>query len=154
MQKRHGLQITAVAIILMLITSGCATDTTTKGTKGAVIGASAGAIAGQAIGHNTEGTLIGLAVGGLLGYITGNEMDKYDQAQLNRVYEASPSNKRSEWVNPDTKRSYAVTPKPAYKQSSGQICREAEIRATIDGRAEKVMSTACRDNNGRWVIQK
>ena len=153
MQKRHGLRMTAVAIILMLVTFGCATDTTTKGTKGAAIGAGAGAIAGQVIGHNTEGTLIGLAVGGLLGYIIGNEMDKYDQAQLNRVYETSPSNRRTEWVNPDTKRTYAVTPKPAYKQSSGQTCREAEIHATIDGRSEKVMSTACRDNNGRWVIQ-
>jgi len=154
MQKRHGLRMTAVAIMLMLITSGCATDTTTKGTKGAVIGAGAGALAGQVIGRNTEGTLIGLAVGGLLGYIIGNEMDKSDQVQLNQVYETSPSNQRAEWVNPDTKRKYAVTPKPAYKQSSGQICREAEIHTVIDGRAEKVMSTACRDHNGRWVIQQ
>jgi surface antigen len=154
MQKRHGLRMTAVAIILMLLTIGCATDTTNKGTKGAAIGAGAGALAGQVIGRNTEGTLIGLAVGGLLGYIIGNEMDKYDQTQLNRVYETSPSNQSAEWVNPDTKRAYAVTPKPAYKESSGQICREAEIRATIDGRQEKVMSTACRDNKGRWVIQK
>lgn len=153
MQKKWGLRMTTVAIILMLITSGCATDTTTKGTKGAVVGAGAGALAGQIIGRNTEGTLIGLAVGGLLGYIVGNEMEKSDQAQLNRVYESSPSDQRVEWVNPDTKRAYAVTPKPAYRQPSGQICREAEVLATINGRAEKVMSTACRDSNGRWVIQ-
>ena len=153
MQKNHGLQMTALAIIFLLITtSGCAT-TTTKGTSGAVIGAAAGAIAGQAIGRDTKGTLIGAAVGGLLGYIVGNEMDKYDQAQLNQVYESSPSYQRAQWVNPDTNRSYAVTPKPAYTKSSGQICREAEILATVDGRPEHVTSIACRDNTGRWVIQ-
>jgi len=153
MQKRYGLQLLAVVIIFILITSGC-TTTPTKGTGGAAIGAAAGAITGQAIGHNTGGTLIGAAVGGMLGYIIGNEMDKYDQEQLNRVYETSPSNRSTTWVNPDNKRSYAVTPKPAYTQPSGQVCREAEIRATVDGRPEKVISTACRQNDGRWVIRK
>jgi len=153
MQKNHGLQMAAVAIILMLLTSGCATNTS-KGASGGAIGAAAGAIAGQAIGHNTKGTLLGAAVGGMLGYIIGNEMDKYDQAQLNQVYESSPSHQRSQWVNPDTNRSYTVTPQPAYTQPSGRVCREAEILATVDGRPEKVVSTACRDNDGRWVIQK
>ena len=154
MQKKHGLRMAAVAIIFMqLTTSGCAT-TTSKGTSGAAIGAATGAIAGQAIGHDTKGTLIGAAVGGLLGYIVGNEMDKYDQAQLNQVYESSPSHQRTQWVNPDTNRSYTVTPQPAYTQSSGQVCREAEIIANVDGRPEKVKSTACRDNDGRWVIQR
>ena len=152
MRNRPGLQMAAVAIILMLLTSGCATNTS-KGTSGAAIGAAAGAITGQAIGRDTKGTLLGAAVGGLLGYIIGNEMDKYDQAQLNQVYETSPSHQRTQWVNPDTNRSYAVTPKPAYTQPSGQVCREAEILATVDGRPEKVVSTACRDNEGRWVIQ-
>ena len=153
MQKKHGLQMTVAAIIFLLITSGC-TTTTTRGTSGAAIGAATGAIAGQAIGRSTKGTLLGAAVGGLLGYIVGNEMDKYDQARLNQVYESAPSNQRTQWVNPDTQRSYTVTPKPAYTQPSGQVCREAEILATVDGRPEKVISTACRDNEGRWVIQK
>ena len=153
MHKKYVVQITAVAIIFMLITAGCATNPS-KGTSGAAIGAATGAIAGQAIGHNTKGTLLGAAVGGMLGYIIGNEMDKYDQAQLNQVYETSPSHQRTQWVNPDTNRSYSVTPQPAYTQSSGRVCREAEILATVDGRPEKVVSTACRDNEGRWVIQK
>lgn len=153
MRKKHKLQITSLAIILILATSGCAANPS-RGTSGATIGAATGAIAGQAIGRSTKGTLLGAAVGGMLGYIIGNEMDKYDQAQLNQVYETSPSHQRSQWVNPDSKRSYTVTPKPAYTQPSGQVCREAEILATVDGRPEKVVSTACRDNEGRWVIQK
>ena len=153
MQRKYVLQMATVAIIFILATSGCAT-TTSRGTSGAAIGAASGALAGQAIGHSTTGTLIGAAVGGLLGYIVGNEMDKNDQAQLNQIYESSPSHQRTQWVNPDNKRSYAVTPRPAYTQPSGQVCREAEILATVNGRPEKVLSTACRDNHGRWVIQK
>jgi outer membrane lipoprotein SlyB len=44
--------------------------------KGAAIGAGAGALIGQAIGHNTEGTLIGLAAGTLLGGLVGNAIDQ------------------------------------------------------------------------------
>jgi surface antigen len=124
-----------------------------RGVNGFILGAGSGAALGQALGRNTEATLIGTAVGGMLGYIVGNEMDKYDQARLNQVYETAPSYQSTQWVNPDTNRQYSVTPKPAYTQPSGQICREAEIQAIVDGRPETVISTACRDSAGRWVIQ-
>jgi len=153
MNRTYGVRLTTLALLFMLISAGCAT-TTTKGTSGSAIGAGVGAIAGQAIGRSTESTLIGAAVGGLLGYIVGNEMDKYDQARLSQVYESSPSNQTTQWVNPDTNRSYSVTPRPAYTQPSGQVCREAEILATVDGRPEKVVSLACRDSSGRWVLQQ
>jgi outer membrane lipoprotein SlyB len=58
--------------------------------KGAVIGAGVGALAGQAIGRNTEGTLIGAGVGTLLGAIIGNAVDQNDQA----AREAAMTNKR------------------------------------------------------------
>jgi uncharacterized protein YcfJ len=43
---------------------------------GALLGAGVGALAGQAIGGDTEATLIGTAVGVGAGYIIGNESDK------------------------------------------------------------------------------
>ncbi|MCH8342836.1 MAG: glycine zipper family protein [Planctomycetes bacterium] len=43
---------------------------------GALLGAGIGALAGQAIGRDTEATLIGTAVGAGAGYIIGNESDK------------------------------------------------------------------------------
>jgi hypothetical protein len=45
-------------------------------TKGALIGAGAGAIAGGIIGHNIKGALIGGAVGAGTGYIIGRKKDK------------------------------------------------------------------------------
>jgi uncharacterized protein YcfJ len=58
--------------IAVVISAGC----DTAGKSGTLIGAGGGALAGQAIGGNTEGTLIGAGVGAIGGYIIGNEMDK------------------------------------------------------------------------------
>lgn len=56
--------------------------------KGALIGAGAGALMGQAIGHNTEGTLMGLAAGTVLGALVGNTMDQdYAAARDAALYE-------------------------------------------------------------------
>jgi surface antigen len=140
-----------IVLIILVLSSSCMT---TKGQKGAAGGAVGGAILGQLIGRDTEATLIGAAVGGMIGYIIGNEMDKYDREQLNRTYESSPSYERTSWKNPDTGKEYAVTPRPAYQDSTyDRVCRPAEIEAVIDGKKETTEAIACREN-GRWVIQQ
>ncbi len=143
--------ISILAIVSLLALSSCAT----RGQSGAAIGGAVGAVTGQAIGHNTGGTLIGAAVGTMLGYLVGNEMDKYDRQQLDHMYERGVSNETSSWVNPDTGNRYAVTPQPAFQQGdSGRPCRKAEIDSWIDGRKETVLTTACRNSNGQWELQR
>jgi len=137
------------AALSVLLLSSCAN----KAQTGAAGGAAAGAIAGQAIGKNTGATLIGAAVGGMLGYAIGNEMDKYDQQQLNRAYETAPSGQAVNWTNPDNRNQYQVTPQPAYTGPDNRVCRTAEIEAVIDGRTERTRSTACRDSYGHWELQ-
>ena len=88
-----------------------------------------------------------------LGYIVGNEMDKFDRQQLNNVYETGVSGRPSTWNNPDTGNRYSVTPQPAVQGPRGGTCRRAEIQAVIDGRRETTYSTACRDDYGQWVLQ-
>jgi hypothetical protein len=61
--------------LVMLVSPGCG-DSASSGGKGALLGAGLGALAGQAIGGDTESTLIGAAVGAGAGYIIGNEKDK------------------------------------------------------------------------------
>ena len=90
----------------------------------------------------------------MLGYIVGNEMDKYDREQLNHVYDRGVSNRPSSWVNPDNGNQYSVTPQPAYTGSNNRVCRKAEIQAVIDGKQETTYSTACRDEYGNWQLQK
>ena len=65
------LLLVAVSLGLVFV-AGCESDAQT----GALIGAGVGAIAGQAIGGDTEGTLIGAGVGAAGGYMIGNEQDK------------------------------------------------------------------------------
>jgi len=146
---------TLVALFALTSCTGMGVQQGKKGQAGGVGGAAAGAIIGQAIGHNTEATLLGAAIGGLLGYIVGNEMDKYDLQELNRVYERGVSNRPSAWINPDTHNQYTVMPQPAYTDPvSHRVCRKAEIDAVIDGKRKKTYATACRDDYGRWQIQQ
>ena len=56
----------------IVLTGGCQTRAQTGGLAGAGIGA----LAGQAIGGDTQATLIGAAIGAGAGYIIGNEQDK------------------------------------------------------------------------------
>jgi surface antigen len=143
------ISISLLGALLFMLSSCAEMDNMSKGTKGAV----GGALLGQAIGRTTEATLIGLAVGTMLGYIVGNEMDKHDRQQLNNAYETGPSGQPVTWVNPDTGNNYQVTPQPAYQSpSTSQMCREAEIEATIDGQPQKTVSTACRNAQGQWVL--
>ena len=65
------VMLVTVSLSLLLI-SGCESDAQT----GALIGAGVGALAGQAIGGDTEATLIGAGIGAGGGYIIGNEQDK------------------------------------------------------------------------------
>ncbi|WP_028579706.1 glycine zipper domain-containing protein [Desulfogranum japonicum] len=142
---------TALTLVGLCLLTSCANMN--KGQTGALGGAAGGALIGQAIGHNTEATLIGAAVGTMLGYIVGNEMDKYDKEQLNHVYERGMSNQPSSWVNPDTGSQYMVTPQPAYQNAGGSPCRKAQIEAIIDGKREITNTTACRDQYGQWQLQ-
>lgn len=138
-----------LALILAAFLSSCATRAQT----GMGTGAAAGAIAGQAIGRNTGATLIGAAIGAFLGYAVGNELDKADQANITSAYESMPDGRTSRWTNPNNGNQFAVTPQNTYKNSYNQDCREAEILATIDGRPEKIIQKACRDQYGNWRTQ-
>ena len=141
-----------LAILSILLLTSC--SGMNKAQMGAAGGAASGAIIGQAIGHNTEATLIGMAVGTMLGYIVGNEMEKYDRQQLNHVYERGVSGQTTSWINPDQGTQYQVTPQPAYTAPNSRVCRKAEITAIIDGKAEKTYTTACRDDHGQWQLQQ
>lgn len=143
-----------IVTMMMISMVSCAEfNSMSKGGKGAIGGAAGGALIGQAIGRNTEATLIGAAVGTMLGYIVGNEMDKFDKQQLNNAYERGPSGQPVTWVNPDSGNSYQVVPQQATTNpSTNQVCRDAEIVATIDGQEQKTISTACRNAQGQWVL--
>jgi len=83
-------------------------------------------------------------------------MDKFDRRELNHAYEYGRSGQTSSWQNPDSGNVYQVTPQPAYRSPNNSLgmCRQAEVLATIDGRTEKTYTTACRNSEGQWVLQR
>jgi len=71
-----------VLLAFGLVLSGCAT----KAQTGALLGAGGGALAGQAIGHDTKGTLIGAGIGGLGGALAGDYLEKKENQAGSRGY--------------------------------------------------------------------
>ena len=145
------LMMCAVLGCLILV-SGCGS----KAQQGSVAGGLTGALIGSHLGpdddqHRMENALIGAGIGALFGYAVGNELDKYDRAQIGNTLEYTPSHQTRSWVNPDTNNRFQATPQPAY-HSQGRVCRNVYIDAWIDGQKEKVRARACRQGNGQWTL--
>lgn len=127
-----------------------------KQTVGAVAGAGLGALAGSQIGGG-RGQLAAVAVGTLLGGLAGSEigrsLDRADQiaaAQAtNQALEHNPTGTPTAWRNPDTGHYGTVTPTRTFEQA-GTDCRAYEHTVYIDGRAETLQGTACRQADGTW----
>jgi surface antigen len=139
-------------MVCLLIFSACGN----KAQQGSVVGGLTGALVGSHLGpeddhHRLENALIGAGIGALLGYAVGNELDKYDQAQIGSTLEYTPSYQTKGWVNPDTQNRFQATPYPAYT-SQGRVCRDVLLDAWIDGKKEQVQARACRLDSGRWEL--
>lgn len=127
-----------------------------KQTVGTVAGAGLGALAGSQIGGG-RGQLAAVAVGTLLGGFLGSEigrsLDRADQiaaAQAtNRALEYSPTGTPTAWRNPDSGNYGTITPTRTY-ESAGTDCRDYEHTVYIEGRAETLTGTACRQADGSW----
>ncbi len=133
----------------LLLLSGC---NPTKQDVGTLVGAGTGAFVGSQIGGGT-GQLAAVAIGALLGgYIGGSigqQMDELDRYKTQQALETSPTGSTVAWNNPDSGVEYNVTPTDTYESSSGP-CRDYTTEAVIDGRAEIVHGTACRQTDGSW----
>jgi hypothetical protein len=100
-------------IIVSMVAVGCANTGRYNTQKGAAAGAGLGAIAGQAIGRNTEATLIGAGVGTVLGSIFGNLEDQRaaDLRDQEGVRQAN-YHQRSRYVVNERQPTQYVAPEP------------------------------------------
>ena len=132
-----------------IVLTGC---NATKQDVGTLVGAGSGAFIGSQIGSGT-GQLAAVAIGALLGgYVgggIGESMDELDRRRANDALERTPTGTTVAWNNPDSGIDYRVTPTHTYEQASGP-CRDYTTEAVIDGRAEIVHGTACRQSDGTW----
>lgn len=124
----------------------------TKQDIGTLVGAGTGAFVGSQIGDGTgqlAAVAIGALLGGYLGGSVGENMDELDRRRANDALETTPTGSTVAWNNPDSGIDYRVTPTNTYTEASGP-CRDYTTEAVIDGRAEVVHGTACRQSDGSW----
>ncbi|QGY39749.1 hypothetical protein GM415_06320 [Pseudodesulfovibrio cashew] len=141
-------------IPLILILSLLGACQTTRPQQTAALGTLAGATLGALTFKNKiSGAAIGAGAGMLVGYIVGNEMDRYDQAHLSDTLERTPSGQASTWTNPDTYAQYEAIPEPPRQYNDGRVERDVTLRARMpNGEMETVYAKAYRQPDGTWQL--
>jgi len=141
-------------IPLVLMISLLTACQTTTAQNSAALGTLAGATLGALTFKNkVSGAAIGGGAGMLVGYIIGNEMDKYDQNQVSNALETTPSGQVSTWTNPDTYAQYEAIPEPPRQYDNGRIERDVTLRAQMaNGERETIYAKAYRQPDGSWQL--
>jgi surface antigen len=124
---------------------------------GTLVGAAVGGLVGSQIGGGTGNKIAigaGVVAGGFLGNQVGKSMDCQDQQYhydtTQNALETQKVGTASTWNNPDSGHSGEITPTRTYTSSDGQPCRDFTQTIYIDGEAEEVNGTACRQDDGSW----
>ena len=156
--------LATAALVLAMQPARAASDcsrTSTGGIVGALGGAVVGGFLGSKIGKGT-GQLVATGAGVLLGGFLGNELGRRlsckDQEMASttaqQTLETQPTGAQVAWKNPDSGNSGTRTPVRTYQQTDGTPCRDFQQIITADGQTEQLEGTACRQQNGTWVVQK
>lgn len=130
--------------VLALAFAGCET----KQDTGTLAGGAAGAVLGHEVG-GTTGTIIGALGGAFLGREAGKYLDERDRNQVANALEKQQTGESRRWTNPDTGKSYEVTPTETFTRE-GQPCRRFSM--DVEGEKKEVTGTACRTASGDWEI--
>jgi surface antigen len=134
--------------------AGCAAPGGPNETSGTIIGGVLGGALGSQVGGGrgrTAATVIGALIGANIGANVGRSMDGNDRARTANAFETSGTGQTTQWVNPDSRNQYAVTPTRTY-ESAGAPCREYTMKAVVGGRPDNVYGTACRQPDGSWKV--
>ncbi len=147
-------------LLVGVLAAGCTTSSLgPKQGAGTVGGAVLGGLAGSQFGGG-GGQLAATAAGTLIGAFVGSEigtsLDRADQAHAqqaaNDAFETGRTGSTTSWQNPDSGNAGMVQPQQVVGYNNGQPCRAFEQTIFVDGRAETVSGTACRNPDGTWTV--
>ncbi|MGH8657498.1 MAG: RT0821/Lpp0805 family surface protein [Gammaproteobacteria bacterium] len=145
---KNGLITVSLAVTLLL--GGCFTGT--KQGIGTATGGALGGFVGSQIGGGSgklAATAAGAIAGALIGSSVGQSMDDLDRMKAAQALESSRTGYSTTWQNPDSGAQYTMTPTRTYETAKG-ACRDFTTQMNVDGRAETVYGTACRQPDGTW----
>lgn len=160
---KKALMTLSVVALLTAPVAGCASDGSwnmgTKQTVGSAAGAVLGGIAGSKVGSGNGqlwATGVGTLVGAFLGSEVGKSLDRADMMYASRATErayAAPIGETISWENPESGNRGTVTPiKEGKNTQTGDYCRQYQQTIVVDGQAETAYGTACKQNDGTWVL--
>lgn len=130
--------------LVVVLGTGCATQAQTGAMTGAAAGAAIGALTSK---NKISGAAIGAGGGLLLGYLVGNEMDKWATEE---VVESQPSGVPRVWREPDgTITSVTFNP---IQQYGSTVRREVLIKNTSSAVPSRFVGRKTAD--GTWIFQK
>lgn len=133
-----------------LLLGGCYTGT--KQGIGTATGGALGGFVGSQIGSGSgqlAATAAGAIAGALIGSSVGQSMDDLDRMKAAQALESSRTGYSTNWKNPDSGAHYTMTPTRTYETANGP-CRDFTTQVDVNGRAETVYGTACRQPDGTW----
>jgi surface antigen len=155
--RGRGLKTIAVLLIVAFLGAGCATmEANPKTTIGAVGGGTLGGLIAAAAGASPAAIAASVVGGILVGALAGNLLDERDRRLASeatqRALETAPTGQPVAWQNPDNGNSGKVVVVQTYQSGTGGYCREFQQSATIGGKTETVVGTACRPPDGSWRV--
>ncbi|MCP4701213.1 MAG: hypothetical protein GY862_30815 [Gammaproteobacteria bacterium] len=150
------MKLISVIAAAGILFAGCSQGIN-KENAGAVLGGIAGGAAGAQVGKGrgrTAAIVAGTLLGAIVGGAVGKSMDETDQLKSRQAIMTSPTNQPVSWYNPKSGNQYQVTPvSHPQHQTNGATCRKYTTTATIDGKAETIYGTACRQADGTWEVR-
>jgi len=133
--------------------TGIPQGTCNRDVIGGLLGAAGGGFLGSKVGKG-DGQLAATAAGTVIGYIIGSSvgrfMDDVDQGCVGQALERAPDRQTVAWTDGRRDSRYEVTPTRTFR-NDGRYCRDYVLDAMIDGRADTVRGTACRNPDGSWT---
>ena len=130
---------------------GC--ETMTHEQEGQIIGGVIGGVLGSQVGDGsgrTAAIIVGTVAGTMIGGHIGRTMDDSDRRM---TAQALDTNQATRWHNPASGNSFAVEPLRT-SVADGSTCREFRLEAEVGGQPdEDVHGTACRQDDGSWLLQ-
>ncbi len=142
-------------LAVVVFCSACTTQSGQQEQAGMIIGGVLGGVLGAQVGEGRGrdvAIIAGTLAGATIGSAVGRSMDDTDRLRTAQTLESVRTGVRSQWRNPDTDISYTMVPTRTYETVAGP-CREYSIDAVIENRNEQVHGTACRREDGAWIVQ-
>ena len=80
----------------------------------------------------------------------GQQMTEQDRARIRFALDGNGNYEPSAWQDAEGRVVYRVTPIRTFNGAGGSRCRDFDTQATVDGRLQKIRSTACQQVDGSW----